>query len=399
MTNAADGSDYVQRPSAAPPGGTPYSPTQLLRHRREPRSEEPCTQEPVPKNPVPKNPGARRKREREAMFPSTTLSTTRGRSIPRVRTTREPISRSRISTARIRTTTCSRSSSRSHPRSTTRSKLPAGQPESRDADRPHQRSAESRAQEPGSEESGTEESGAEERGAVRPARVGIRRSRSCRATQSRPRPALAAITRPGLRSDNRRRAHRRVHDGRAPSTERDDHHGARLSDYAASRPSSSIRTATPGIPTPPSITVTILVYERGRGLPLRAGRARSRAPDPPAAPATNVTPTTVRAGQTGDIPGYTGHVFATWGNQPAKEHRVGYYISAASTCRRPAAAARRHARHELAPTYTRLLQNVNKPPLVPGSTETVEIANADDSARHPETQQWGGHGRSLRVRG
>ena len=146
---------------------------------------------------------------------------------------REPIWRSRTSTGRIRTTTSSRSSSRSRRRSTTRSTASratalSGRWSVTSAIR-RTRCRKTRCRK------------------IPYRRILCRRTRRCRTNSSEhdftlessdtvtaPTRQLAALTRPRLRSDNRRRTHRRVHDGRAPSAERDDHHRARLPDYAES---------------------------------------------------------------------------------------------------------------------------------------------------------------------
>ena len=103
------GSMTFNAPAAAPPGGTPsytytssdivVNPVPKIRYRRTPCRRTRCRRIPC-----------RRTRPRASRSPSTTSSTIRGPSTPPARTMRGRIWRSRTSTARIRTTTCSRSS-------------------------------------------------------------------------------------------------------------------------------------------------------------------------------------------------------------------------------------------------------------------------------------------------
>ena len=123
--------------------------------------------------------------------------------------------------------------------------------------------------------------------------------------------------------------------------------------------------------TPPSITVAdYWCTSAAEGCPFAQDGPDLAVPDPPANPATNVTPTTVRAGQTVTFPVFPATV-PNVGNRPAKEHRVGYYISAATTI---ATLPRRSdgTIDTSSSTYTRLLQSVGKPTLDPGFSETVD---------------------------
>ena len=125
-----------------------------------------------------------------------------------------------------------------------------------------------------------------------------------------------------------------------------------------------------GTATPPAVTVAdYWCTSAAEGCAFAQNGPDLAVPDPPANPATNVTPTTVRAGQAVTFPVNAASVFNV-GNQPAKEHRVGYYISAATSI----ATLPRRSNGTIdtsSSIYTRLLKDVAMPPLEPGNSETV----------------------------
>ena len=127
-----------------------------------------------------------------------------------------------------------------------------------------------------------------------------------------------------------------------------------------------------GTATPPSVTVAdYWCTSAAEGCPFTQDGPDLAVPDPPTPP-PNVTPTTVRAGQTVTFPVTPAYVFNI-GNKPAKEHRLGYYVSAASTI----ATLPRRSDGTLdtsSSVYTRLLHTVNMAvavPLAPGAFETI----------------------------
>lgn len=126
-----------------------------------------------------------------------------------------------------------------------------------------------------------------------------------------------------------------------------------------------------GTATPPSITVAdYWCTSADEGCSFAQNGPDLAVPDPPTAPASNVTPTTVPAGQNVTFP-VAGASILNAGAEPAEEHQIGYYISAASTI----AALPRKSDGTIdtgSSTYTRLLLTVDKPQLEGGQTETVD---------------------------
>jgi hypothetical protein len=121
--------------------------------------------------------------------------------------------------------------------------------------------------------------------------------------------------------------------------------------------------------TPPSITVAdYWCTSAAEGCPFTQDGPDLAVPVTPTPP-PNVTPTTVRAGESVTFPVTPANV-DNIGNQPAKEHRLGYYISAATTI----ATLPRRSDGTLdtsSSVYTRLAHSVDMTPLIAGSSETI----------------------------
>jgi hypothetical protein len=125
-----------------------------------------------------------------------------------------------------------------------------------------------------------------------------------------------------------------------------------------------------GTATPPSVTVAdYWCTSAAEGCPFSQDGPDLAVPDPPANPATNVSPTTVRAGQTVTFP-VAAATIRNQGTRPATGYRNGYYISAASTI----ATLPRRADGTIdtaGAVYTRLLASVDQPSLANGQNETL----------------------------
>ena len=124
-----------------------------------------------------------------------------------------------------------------------------------------------------------------------------------------------------------------------------------------------------GTATPPSVTVAdYWCTSADQGCSFAQSGPDLAVPDPPAA-LPNVNPTTVPAGQTVTFP-LASATIQNKGTETADGHRVGYYISAASTI----AAIPRRADGTIdtaSSTYTRMLDSVNMPALAAGQNEAV----------------------------
>jgi hypothetical protein len=126
-----------------------------------------------------------------------------------------------------------------------------------------------------------------------------------------------------------------------------------------------------GTATPPSVTVAdYWCTSADEGCSFTRSGPDLAVPDPPADPATNVTPMTVPAGQTVTFP-VTSATIVNAGTETADEHRVGYYVSAASTIATLPRTADGVIDTESS-TYTRLLDSVNVPALAAGQNATVD---------------------------